>query len=335
MPSNPTIYWTRAYCQNAAILGLPSDKNTLIIPYMRINKPKIVVILGPTASGKSDVAIRLAQRFNGEIISADSRQVYRGMDIGSGKVTKMEQQLAPHWMLDVVSPRTNYSAAQFQRKAKKILKDILRRKKLPIICGGTGFWIQSIVDDITYPEVKPNWKLRNSLSNLSTDELFEKLRKIDPERANTIDPRNKVRLIRAIEICETLGNVPRPDQGAKSMQYNFFQIGIIWPRDELYQRIENRLDQRFQEGMIEEVKRLHEKNKISWKRMEELGLEYRWITKFLKKEIRFEEMRDRLLLEIKHYAKRQITWFKKDARIKWFSEYGPIEKEVEKFVENN
>ncbi|MFZ2188045.1 MAG: tRNA (adenosine(37)-N6)-dimethylallyltransferase MiaA, partial [Candidatus Moraniibacteriota bacterium] len=171
-------------------------------------KSKIVVILGPTSSGKSSVAIKLAQKFNGEIISADSRQIYRGMDVGTGKVTSAEQALAKHYMLDIVSPKTNFSAAQFKKKAQILIADILKRGKLPIICGGTGFWIKALVDDVIYPEVKPDWKLREKLGKKSTEQLFVMLEKLDPVRAGNIDAKNPVRLIRAIEICRTLGKVP-------------------------------------------------------------------------------------------------------------------------------
>ncbi|MDZ4385352.1 MAG: tRNA (adenosine(37)-N6)-dimethylallyltransferase MiaA [Candidatus Moranbacteria bacterium] len=169
------------------------------------SRRKIIVILGPTSAGKSAVAVRLAQKFDGEIVSVDSRQVYRGMDVGTGKITSGEQAGIKHWMLDIVSPRTDFSAAQFKKRADKTILDILRRDKLPILCGGTGFWIKSVVDNVTYPEVKPDWVLRNNLSNESAEELFGRLQKIDPQRAKNIDAKNKVRLIRAIEICKTLG----------------------------------------------------------------------------------------------------------------------------------
>ena len=289
---------------------------------------KIVVILGPTASGKSDVAIKLARKFNGEIISADSRQIYRGMDIGSGKVTKKEQQMAKHWMLDIVSPQTNFSAAQFKKKAEIIIADILKCGKLPIICGGTGFWIKSLVDNVQYPEVKPDWKLREKLGKKSEEKLFKMLKKLDPKRAKTIDAKNKVRLIRAIEICQTLGKVP--SLSAENKKYNFIQIGISWPKEKLNERIKIRLDKRFKKGMIEEVRKLHFQDKISWKRLEIFGLEYRQIALYLKGKITEYDMRERLFQEIKNYAKRQMTWFKKDKRIIWLNNYSDIQKEIEK-----
>jgi tRNA dimethylallyltransferase len=295
-------------------------------------KSKIIVILGPTSSGKSSVAIKLARKFNGEIISADSRQVYRGMNIGTGKVTKAEQSLAKHHMLDIISPKTNFSAAQFKKKAEKIIRDILKQGKLPIICGGTGFWIKALVDDVIYPEVKPDWKLREKLGKKSVEELFAKLKKLDPVRATNIDAKNPVRLIRAIEICQTLGCVPNTEYQILNTKYEFLQIGINLSKEKLYRNIEKRLKQRFDEGMIEEVEKLHREQKISWKKMESFGLGYLWIAKFLQKQLPREELFSKVYLAEKDYAKRQMTWFKKDERIIWLDKYREIEKEVKKFL---
>ena len=299
------------------------------------------MILGPTSSGKSDVAIKLARKFNGEIISADSRQIYRGMDIGSGKITKAEQKLAKHWMIDIVSPKTNFSAAQFKKKAEKIIIDILKRGKLPIICGGTGFWIKSIVDNVVYPEVKPDWKLREKLSQKSAEKLFTMLQKIDPERAKTIDAKNKVRLIRAIEICKTLGKVPLilPSSpacgrgaGGEGANHDFLQLGLSWSKEKLHERIKKRLDQRFKEGMISEVERLHFKDKVSWKRLESFGLGYLWISQFLQNKLPKDQLFEKIYASEKDYAKRQMTWFGKDKRIKWLPNYKKIEKNVKNFI---
>ena len=183
---------------------------------------KIIVILGPTSSGKSEVAIALAQKLNGEIISADSRQIYRGMDVGTGKITKSEQKMAKHYGIDIVSPKTEYNSAKFKKYANKIIKDILARGKLPIICGGTGFWIKALVDNVVYPEVAPDWKLREKLGKKSTEELFKTLQKLDPQRAKNIDAKNPVRLIRAIEICKSIGKVP--DTRYKIQDTNLFRL---------------------------------------------------------------------------------------------------------------
>lgn len=300
-----------------------------------MKKKKIIVILGPTSSGKSDVAIQLAQKFNGEIISADSRQIYRGMDIGSGKVSKEEQQMAPHHMLDIISPKTDYNVAKFKKKTEKIMTEILERGRIPIICGGTGFWITALVDDVNFPEVKPDWTLREKLNKKSAHVLFRQLKKLDPQRAADLDPKNKVRTIRAIEICRALGNVPKQteNQKLKTEKYEFLQIGIDVSKEKLHQRIATRLEARFKQNMIGEVKALHRKG-VSWKKLEAFGLEYRWIARYLQKKVSPEEMQEKLYFDIIHYAKRQMTWFKKDSRIHWLKNYKEIEKKVTKFIKS-
>lgn len=305
-----------------------------------IKKPKIVVVVGPTASGKSALAIKIAKNFGGEIISADSRQIYRGMDIGAGKVTKAEQKQAKHWLIDIISPKTNFSAAKFKKMADKKIREALKRGKLPIIVGGTGFWIKAIVDNVKFPEVDPDWKLRKKLSEKSTDMIFKMLQNLDPDRAAKIDPYNKVRLIRAIEIAKALGKVPRLKSAPK---YNTIQIGVSWPKEALSQRIKIRLDKRFKQGMTKEVEKLH-KQSVSWKRLENFGLEYRWIAKYLQGKMILEEMKKKLFVEIKNYAKRQMTWFRKDKRIHWIknlSANSPShrrwqagEKEAKKLIED-
>jgi len=291
--------------------------------------PKIIAILGPTSSGKSEVAIRLAKKFNGEIISADSRQIYRDLDIGTGKVSKQEQKTAKHWMLDIINPTTKYNATKFKQHSEKIIADILQRKKLPIICGGTGFWIQAVVDNIVFPEVKPDEKLRNSLRNKTAEHLFSMLKKLDSKRANNIDAKNKVRLIRAIEICKELGSVPRIKTLPK---YEALQIGIDVPKEKLHLNIEKRLRKRWQAGMIKEVKDLHKKQKLSWKKIQSFGLGYFWIPLFLQGKLSKEELFKRLYLTEKYYAKRQMTWFQKDQRIVWLKNSAQISIAVKKFL---
>lgn len=295
------------------------------------SKNKIIVILGPTSSGKSDLAIKIARKFKGEIISADSRQIYRGMDLGTGKVTKAEQKMIRHWMIDIISPKTDYSVAKYKKVAAKVIEDILRKNKLPIICGGTGFWIKALVDDVNFPEVKPNFKLREKLNKLRAEKLFALLKGLDSERAKNIDAKNKVRLIRAIEICQAIGKVPTV-KNIQNTKYEFLQIGIDIPKEKLHQNIKKRLDARFKKGMVKEVENLHFKFGVSWKRLEMFGLEYRYISQFLQKKLSKTEMRAKLLQESKDYAKRQMTWFKKDTRILWLKNYSSIERNIQKFL---
>lgn len=311
---------------------------------------KIIVILGPTASGKSSAAIKLAKKFNGEIISADSRQIYKGMDIGTGKVTGSVESVIPslsrdlnkntafisedipHYMLDIVSPKNDFSVAKFKKKSEKYIKDILKRGKLPIICGGTGFWIKAIVDDIMYPEVKPDWDLRKKLEKKSPSQLFTMLKKLDSTRAKNIDAKNPVRLIRAIEICQAIGKVPAVNREPKTKNYEFLQIGISRDKEILHQRIKLNVKQRFKAGMISEVEKLHNSG-LSWKKIMSFGLSYKLIPMYLKGEIPSQEkLIEEIYLAEKQYAKRQMTWFKKDNRIKWLENYKDIQKEVSSFL---
>jgi tRNA dimethylallyltransferase len=300
---------------------------------------KILVILGPTSSGKSDIAVKLAKKFDGEIISADSRQIFRGMDIGTGKIEgKYNAQKKafishniPHYMIDIVSPRTNFNVAKFKKQAEKIIEDILQRGKLPILCGGTGFWIQAIVDDVNFPEVKPDWKLREKLERHSIEKLFSMLQVSDPARTKTIDRKNKVRLVRAIEICKSIGRVPDMIYDLRFKKYEFLQIGLKLPKEKLYQNIEKRVLVRFKQGMIIEVEDLH-KAGLSWKKIQSFGLAYFWIPLFLQNKIPKPELFGKVIQAEKNYAKRQMTWFKRDERIRWLEKYKDIEKEIEQFL---
>jgi tRNA dimethylallyltransferase len=299
-------------------------------------KSKILVILGPTATGKSDLAVELAQKYDGEIISADSRQVYTGLNIGTGKITKKEMRGVPHYMLDIVSPKSpaagGFSVAEWKKSAEEKIRDIISRGKLPIICGGTGFYIQSIVDNIVLPEVPPNPTLRKKLENKTAPKLFNILKKLDPARAETIDKNNPVRLIRAIEIAKSIGKVPALQQTQDKNLYKFLQIGLYLPEKELRARIHNRLLSRMKKGMIKEAENLH-KSGVSWRRMEALGLEYRYLARFLQNKISKEEFIRTLEKEIWHYAKRQMTWFKRDKQIKWFEPTNQkIQGQVAKFI---
>ncbi len=279
---------------------------------------KIIVILGQTSTGKSDFAVEVAKLVNGEIISADSRQVYKGMDLGTGKITKKEMRGVPHHLLDVTSPSKIFSVSHFQKIANKKVKEILKKGKIPIICGGTGFYIDSIINNSIFPAVPPNEKLRKILDKKSLEQLFEILKKLDKERALNIDNNNKVRLIRAIEIAKALGQVPHLETFHRSdlWKYKVLKIGLTLPPEILKERIKNRLLARLKKGMLKEIENLH-KNGLSWKRMEALGLEYRYGALYLQGKISKEELIEKIKTETWHYAKRQKTWFKRDPNIVW------------------
>lgn len=305
------------------------------------------VILGPTSSGKSDYAIRLAKKLGGEIVSVDSRQVYRGMDIGTGKIpmdftgnyklqitnTKRRNkdlfysEGVRHHLLDVASPKRDYNVTHFLRDATKAIADIERRGSIPILCGGTAFWIEALLFGTTFPAVKPDKKFREKLEKLPTEELFAMLETKDPERAGTIDAKNKVRLIRALEIVEALGKVPSTRYEIRDARYKSAKIFALSPPKEiLHARIEKRLEERLEKGMIDEVKRLREEG-VSWKRLEGFGLEYRWCARYLQGKVSGEAMEAELLKESRHYAKRQLTFLRRLERIgleiEWVTESPP------------
>ena len=289
---------------------------------------KLIVILGPTASGKSAMAVKLAKKFNGEIVSADSRQVYKGMDIGTGKITKKEMQGVPHYLLDVVSPKRKFTVAQYQKLAIEAVNIVLERGKTPFLAGGSPFYIYSVVEGWLFPKLKPDWKLRKKLEKKSASELFEILKKLDKNRAKTIEAKNKRRLIRAIEVCKKLGEVP---ELKKFSQFNCLLIGIKKSPEELKILIKKRLLKRFREGMVAEVRKLR-KSGLSWKRLEELGLEYRWIARYLQKKILYKKMVENLQKDIEKFARRQMTWFKRDSRIHWIKSQKEAEKLIKKFL---
>lgn len=300
----------------------------------KINRPKIIVIVGPTASGKSDLAIHLARNFNGEIISADSRQVYRGLDIGAGKVSKKDQRLAKHWLIDVADPRRRFSVAQFKSRASRAIADIIRRGKLPIVCGGTGLYIDALVYDLNLPEVPPNRQLRTKLEKQSAEQLFARLQKLDTERAWTIDRHNKVRLIRALEIIAAAGKVPElnTDYSSHKPEYDILWLGLN-PKN-LDNLIATRLAKRFRQGLIAEIKKLRDSG-VSFKRLYELGLEYRWVSEYLQNKISKQEMESGLLSAIRQYARRQMTWFKRNKNIRWNMSRQNINQAVDKFLKRD
>ncbi|MFA4975154.1 MAG: tRNA (adenosine(37)-N6)-dimethylallyltransferase MiaA [Candidatus Paceibacterota bacterium] len=291
-----------------------------------MQKPKVIVILGPTATGKSNLAVKIALRLssgqakkagiNGaEVISADSRQVYKGLDIGTGKITTKEMKGIFHHLIDVVDPKRKFTVAKYQKKAIYAMAEIVKKGKTPIICGGTGFYIDAITKGTVFPKVPPNLKLRKALYSKSAIALFEYLKKLDPRRAKDIKNKNelnnKVRLVRAIEIAKALGKVPKLQSDTNSAMaesvspYKFIKIGLYLPTDILKKKIEKRVKKMFADGLLNEIKKL-KKFGISEKRLKEFGFEYDSPTykKVVKETIK--------------YTKRQMTWFKRDKEIKWF-----------------
>lgn len=288
-------------------------------------KPKLVVIVGPTGAGKTALGVFLAKEFSarggpasgwdGEIVSADSRQVYRGMDIGTAKVTDEEMAGVPHHLLDVADPQESFTVTDYKKLAEDVIADIHARGHLPFLVGGSGFYIDAVVYDMDFPAVEPNEPLRAKLEKEAADELFARLQQEDPNRAQHIDPHNKRRLIRALEIVDALGKVPPLK---KEECYRTLKLGVEvedWEAHDMW--LLERLKKRLDAGLVAEVTRLHEHEGVSWERLDELGLEYRRVAQYLKKEISYEEMVEKLWIDIRQYARRQMTWFKRDNDIHW------------------
>lgn len=270
--------------------------------------PLIIVVVGPTASGKSDFAVELAQNSNGEVISADSRQLYKGLDIGTGKIRVDEMRGIPHHMLSVYNLDEDISVARYMKDASPILLDIIARGKTPIVCGGTGQYIDSLIYTTMTPPVPPDHKLREELEKKSADELYNELLKKDSLRAIAIDRHNRVRLIRALEIVATLGMVPRQEK--EELRYPTKLYLMNPTRALLRERITRRLEKRLEGGMINEVRLVMSQGYTS-DTMKKFGLEYVAIGKYLEGAMSKEEMKQELITKSMQYAKRQMTWNKK------------------------
>ncbi len=301
--------------------------------------PKAIIVLGPTASGKSDLAVDIALFIkkhhilgfsNAAVISADSRQVYKGFNIGAGKITHTEMRGIPHYGLDIASPKRRFTVSQYQRYTNKILSHLTKQYILPIICGGTGLYIDSVLYNYDLPKVKPNLALREKLEKLSTEKLFLLLIKKDPTRARTIDKHNRRRLIRALEILHEQKTISPLE---KSLAFNALIIGINPTQQILYTKIHARLLKRLHAGMIAEVKKLHAGG-LSYARLESFGLEYKYVAQFLQGKISKQEMTAQLEQEIKKYTKRQMTWFKRNEGIQWINQanIGLIKKNLITFL---
>ena len=296
--------------------AFPNLRNLVYSAPMSELGAKIIVLIGPTASGKSSLAVALAIKIGGEIISADSRQVYRGLDIGSGKIQKSEMKGVRHHLLDIASPKRVYSASDFVRDGRTAIADIQKRGKIPIICGGTGFYIDVLLGRISLPQVDADPILRAALENKSVTQLFTLLKKKDPVRAVQMDTsserNNKVRLIRALEVAVSNKKHSKIPSIPGEVQW----LGISYAQKKLDTRIIKRLKSRLKSGMVAEAQRLHVAG-LSYKRMESLGLEYRSLSRFLRCIITQAELESELLHDIRAYSKRQITYWRRNQHITW------------------
>jgi len=289
-----------------------------------MSKPTVIVIAGPTASGKSRLAVELAKRINGEIISADSMQIYKDMNIGTAKITEEEMQGVKHYMLDFVSPNERYSVSSFKKEAEKCIEEIISRGKTPIICGGTGLYVDSLIYGIEFLTEEVDESYRKELNEVAKTEGLEKLyemaKEIDPEAMQKISKNDQKRIIRVIEIFHKTGKT-KTQQDIESrkngVKYNYKVFAINMDRQLLYDRINERVDKMINDGLIDEVKSILEKYNDFPTAMQGLG--YKEVVDYLNERLTKEEMIEKLKMETRRYAKRQITWFKKNKETHWIN----------------
>jgi tRNA dimethylallyltransferase len=277
--------------------------------------PKLIVILGPTASGKTELGVRLAKKFSGEIVSTDSRQVYKKMNIGTAKPTKKEIKIVPYYLIDFLNLNQKFNVALYKKMALKAIGDIQRRGKIPFLVGGTGLYIKAIVDNIEFPTVPAQKKLREKLEKKTVIELFEIYKKLDSLGARFIEKKNKRRLIRAIEVCKVTKKPFWQQRERGKSLFDILQIGMKLSKTELKKRIEKRIEKMFKMGLEKEVKKLVKKYGWNISQMQTIG--YQEWREYFEGKINKEEIKRKINLHTIQFAKRQMTWFKRDKRIKW------------------
>lgn len=327
-------------------------------------KPKLIAIVGPTASGKTDLAINIAKQVDGEVISADSRTVYRKMDIGTAKPEGVAHKAAdltqkqveekgirakdldisitdlftekafevegvPHWGINIVDPNQDFTAADFKKYADEKIHDIINRGKVPILAGGTGLYVSAVIDNLTFTDVKPDEQLRKELQDLSNVELIDRMRQVDPEGVEQIDTTNRRRLLRAVEIVESTNQRLSDQQRKGEPMYEVLTIGIETEREELYKRIDDRVDVMIAKGLVDEVRALKEEYGCEINSL--TGIGYRQICAFLTGHIKLRDAIELIKRDSRHYAKRQLTWFRRDNRIKWVKSREEALELVEEF----
>ena len=295
-------------------------------------KQKIIIILGPTASGKSDFAVKLAKKFNGELISADSRQIYQELNIGSNKITETEKQGIKHYLLDVVKPDQDFSLYDWQQNAFQSIEKILKKNKQPIIVGGTGLYLSSILQNYQLPATDK--ALRLKLNKLSLEKLVAQLKKIDPEITKKIDSKNKIHVVRALEYAIAFHDDLQTNKKTATCPYDYLIFGLNPDKEKLYQKINNRVDTMIKNGLLAEVKNLIKKYKADLPALSGIG--YQEISKYLNKELGFEEAVELIKKNTRHYAKRQMTWFrrmeKQGLKINWNKNITEAESLIKKFL---
>ena len=302
------------------------------------NKAKVVVICGPTASGKTALSIELAKTINGEIISADSMQIYKDMNIGTAKPTEEEMQGIKHYLLDFVSPDERYSVAQYKNDAKKAIKEILQKEKIPIIVGGTGLYVDSLIYEIEYNDIKLDENYRKELEKIADEKgletLYNMAMEIDTKAMEKISKNDKKRIMRVLEIYKATGKTKTQQEiesRQKPVEYDYKVFAINWDREKLYQRINKRVDIMIEQGLIEEVKNILNKYDTFPTAMQGLG--YKEVVDYLNGIYTKEEMIEKIKMETRRYAKRQLTWFRKNKQTIWLEGTNDIQNNINIILE--
>ena len=303
-----------------------------------MDKKKVIVICGPTASGKTALSIELAKKINGEIISCDSMQIYKDMNIGTAKPTQEEMQGIKHYLIDIISPNERYSVADYKRDAKKAIKEIINKGKIPIVVGGTGLYIDSLIYEIEYQDIQfvENYRkeLEKQVEEKGLDYLFKKAKEIDPQAIEKISQNDKKRILRILEIYKATGKNKTQQEiesRKKEVEYDYHVYAIDWDREELYNRINKRVDIMIKQGLIEEVKKILEKYKEFPTAMQGLG--YKEVVEYLEGKTTKEEMIEKIKMETRRYAKRQLTWFRKNKQTIWLKGKDNLQNNIKIILE--
>lgn len=306
---------------------------------MMKTKPKVIVICGPTASGKTGLSVKLAQAMKGEIVSCDSMQIYKDMTIGTAKVTKEEMQGIPHYLIDFVSPDERYSVADFQKDAEKAIHEIVAKGKTPIVVGGTGLYVDTLIYHIQYPEIETDLAYRKQLEEMIQEQglevAYQKAKEIDPQAIEKISSNDQKRIMRILEIYHQTQKTKTQleiESRREEPPYEYLVYAIDMDREKLYDRINQRVDIMIEQGLIEEVQALLEKYKNFPTAMQGLG--YKEVVAYLKGNMTKEEMIETLKQETRRYAKRQLTWFRKNKEIKWIDGLRPAEENIQRILED-
>ena len=302
---------------------------------------KLVVIIGPTAGGKTTWSLQLAKEFNGEVVNCDSRQIYKYMNVGTAKEPGKWKSVGgrryydvdgvPHYLIDFLNPNEDFSVAEFQRRAKRRIKEIQSRGKVPFMVGGTGLYVKSVVDNMNIPKVKANQNLRESLETKNKEELWELLGRMDPGALRVVDPNNKRRIIRALEVCILTGKPFSQQRTLNEPIFDALQIGIHVPRKDLYFRINRRIDHMIENGLLDEIKDLIKRG-YDWSHPGMSGIGYRQMGSYIRGEKNLNEAMEILKKDTRHYSRRQETWFKRDKRIKWSNHFTQAHELVKDFL---